>query len=247
VLDQTDVSLINLDEWSQSVYGDVKEEMSNNSPKPCCSVVTLTQQFDASLYREFLTGRSVIGIPHVVNQMPYDWFCKKPPTVKTATFGSECGTSRTFVRQIADIRLHFGHLGVPVIEHRHVFGDNDSMIKSAIWSDAKLHERYVALSFHRVKEGMATDKMTLTDILSNENPANVLSKHWNHNEVWKSLPTLLLFWRYNGTFRIRGRSCCTQGKATTAEQDLIVCEINYPDNVKDQLHGMTGSIKIYMV
>jgi hypothetical protein len=191
VLDHAGLTPIDFDEWSRSIYGDVKEEMPNNSPKRQCKVVTSTKHFDAGLYGELLTGRSVTGIPHVVNQTPYDWFCKKLPTVKTATFGFEFGTSRTCVRQIVDIRQHFRYLGVHVIEHGQVFGDNESMIKSAIWFDAKLHERYVALSFHRVKEGMASDKMTLTHILSHENPADGLSKHWTHNEVWHTLETLL--------------------------------------------------------
>jgi hypothetical protein len=165
--------------------------MPNNAPNPCCKVVLSAIHFNTGLYRELLTGQSVTGMPHVVNQTPYDCFCKKLPAVGTMTFGSEFGTSRTCVKQIVDIRLHFGHLGVPEIEHSHVFADNESMIKSAIQFDAKLHERYVVLSFHRVKEGLAPNKMTLTHIPSHENPSSVLSKHWRHNEVWHTLETLL--------------------------------------------------------
>jgi hypothetical protein len=91
---------------------------------------------------------------------------------------------------MVDIRLHDRHLGVPVIERSHVFGDNESMIKSAIRFDALSHERYVALSLRRVKKGMSSCQMPF---LSNENPADVLSKHRSHNELWQSLQTLL-FW-----------------------------------------------------
>jgi hypothetical protein len=53
VMDHKDVTPIDLDAWSRSVYGDVKEEVPNNAPKPCSKVVTCTQHFDASLYRNF--------------------------------------------------------------------------------------------------------------------------------------------------------------------------------------------------
>jgi hypothetical protein len=128
-----------------------------------------------------------------VNQTPYDWFCKKQSTVETATYGSEFVAGRTCVEQIIDIRLYFRYLGVPVTERSHVFGDNESMIKSAIRFDAKLHKRHVALSFHRVREGMASDMMTMAHISSHENPADILSKHWSHNAVWHTLQPLL-FW-----------------------------------------------------
>jgi hypothetical protein len=146
--------------------------------------------------------------------MSYDWFCKKLPTVKKATYDSAHGASRPCVRQIVDIRLHFGYLLVPVIEHSHVFGDNKSMIKRAIRFDAILQERYVALSFNREKEGMASDRMTLAHILSHENAPDVLSK-------WQSLQTLLLVWRYNGMLYHRKWCLLIQLMMLVGETDLI--------------------------
>jgi hypothetical protein len=132
-------------------------------------------------------------MPHVVNQMPYGWFCKVQFTVNKTTYGAKFGASRTCVGQIVDTRLLFRYLGVPVIERSRVFGHIESMTKSTIRFDAEIQKRHVILSFHRVREGMAPDKMTLTHIPSHENPADVLSKHWSHNEVWRT-PKPLLFW-----------------------------------------------------
>jgi hypothetical protein len=40
VLDHTDVASTDLDEWSRSVFGDVKEEIPTNAPRPHGKPVT---------------------------------------------------------------------------------------------------------------------------------------------------------------------------------------------------------------
>jgi hypothetical protein len=75
--------------WSSSVYGDVKEIIPTEIPEPKGKYVTLSHYFDANLYQDMVTGRSVTAILHFLNQTPMDWYSKKQATVETATFGSE--------------------------------------------------------------------------------------------------------------------------------------------------------------
>ena len=56
---------------------------------------------------------------------------------------------------------------------------------------SKLHKRHNALSFHRVRE-------SITHIRSEDNPADILSKHWSYNCVWK-LTRPILCWRGDTT------------------------------------------------
>ena len=95
-----------------------------------------------------LTGRSVMGILHLVNQTPIDWFSKKQATIETATHGSEFVAARTCVEQIIDLRTTLRCLSVPIREKSRMFGDNKSVVDSATRIDAKLHKRHTALSFH---------------------------------------------------------------------------------------------------
>ena len=76
-------------DWAQSVYGNVKEVIPEDCPKPLGKYVTLSHYVDANLYHDMLSGRSVTGILHFVNKCPIDWYSKKQGTVETATFGSE--------------------------------------------------------------------------------------------------------------------------------------------------------------
>jgi len=82
-------------DWKYSCYADAEEEIPPNSPKPKGKSITVTSYFDANLYHDVISGKSVTGILHLFNQTPIDWFSKLQSTVETATFGSEYVAART--------------------------------------------------------------------------------------------------------------------------------------------------------
>ena len=57
-----------------------------------------------------------------------------------------------------------------------------------------MHKKYVALSFHRVREDIAAKIITYHFVNVKINPADVLSKNWAHYSVWETLKPLL-FWK----------------------------------------------------
>ena len=180
-------------DWDALVYGEISEILPTDAPEPLGHPVTLTHFVDANLYHDMLTGRSVTGILHLANQTPIDWFCKKQATVETATYGSEFVAARTCVEQIIDLRNTLRYLGVPVREKSRMFGDNKSVVDSATRIHAKLHKRHTALSFHRVREAIASGFVSFHFVNGKRNPANILSKHWSFGDVWPLLQPLL-FW-----------------------------------------------------
>ena len=180
--------------WAKSVYGDIKEQIPKDCPKPLGKYVTLTHYVDANLMHCLLTGRSVTGILHFLNKTPMDWYTKKQSTVETATYGSEFVAARTCVEQIIDLRLTLRYLGVPIRERSYMFGDNGSVVDSSMHINAKLHKRHTMLSFHRVREAVASGMVLFSHIPGQLNPADILSKHWGYANVWTQL-RCLLFWR----------------------------------------------------
>lgn len=72
-----------------------------------------------------------------------------------------------------------------------MFGDNESVVNSSIQIDAKLHKRHNALSFHRVREAIASGHYVFTHIPGENNPADILSKHWGYSSVWHMLKVLM--------------------------------------------------------
>jgi hypothetical protein len=49
------------------------------------------------------------------------------------------------------------------------------------------------LSFHRVRECIASGMVGFYFIKGDSNPADILSKHWGYSNIWSQLKTLL-FW-----------------------------------------------------
>jgi hypothetical protein len=155
--------------------------------------VVTTSYFDANLYHDWVNGRSVSGILHFLNKTPIDWYTKKQNTVETATYGSEFIAGRITVDQLTDIRTTLRYLGVHVHDKAYMFGDNESMVMSCKFPHSKLHKRHNALSFHRVREAIASGMVSIHHIPGSMNPADILSKHWSYTKVWPMLRPLL-FW-----------------------------------------------------
>ena len=112
-------------------------------------------------------------------------------TVETATYGAEFVSARTCVEQLVDLRNTLRYLGVPLREKTYIFGDNESVVNSSIQPHAKLHKRHNILSFHRVREAMASGNYVFSHIAGENNPADILSKHWGYRSIWHMLKTLL--------------------------------------------------------
>ena len=191
--DYSDLPNIEFD-WSRSIYGELEEIIPSDAPKPLGKPVTFTHYVDANLMHDMATGRSVTGILHLINKTPVDWYSKKQATVETATYGSEFVAARTCVEQIIDLRNTLRYLGVPVNEKSYMFGDNDSVINSSMQIHAKLHKRHTMLSFHRVRECIASGMVSFHFIPGTINPADILSKHWGYSQVWTQLKAVL-FWK----------------------------------------------------
>jgi hypothetical protein len=178
-------------DWSSSVYGDVKEIIPTDIPEPKGKYVTLSHYFDVNLYHDKVTGRSVTAILHFLNQTPMDWYSKKQATVETATFGSEFITARTTIDQIVDLRMTLCFLGIPIREKSYIFRDNKTVIDASSTPHAKLHKRHNALSFHHVREAVASKYVTIFHLPGEYNPADILSKHWAYASVWRTMNALL--------------------------------------------------------
>jgi hypothetical protein len=171
-------------DWECTCYADAKEEIPIGAPKPKGKAVTMTTFFDANLYHDLISGKSVTGVLHMFNQTPIDWFSKLQSTVETATFGSEYVAARTTTEQIIDLHLTLRYLGVPINGRSMLFGDNKSVVNSAAIPHLKMHKRWVALSYHRVQWSIAAGISNIWHVAGAKNPSDILSKHWDMPSVW---------------------------------------------------------------
>ena len=120
--------------------------MPTDLPEALGKDIVLTTFVDANLYHDLITGRSVTGVLHLINQTPVDWFTKRQATVETATYGSEFVAARIATDQILDMRLTLRYLGVPVNGSTYLFGDNQSVITSSTLPHSPLSKRQNIIS-----------------------------------------------------------------------------------------------------
>ena len=91
------------------------------------------------------------------------------------------------------MRITSRYLGVPIRSASCMFGDNRSVVDSSMTPHGKTHKRHMALSFHRVRESVAAKIVSYHFVDGKNNPADILSKHWAHNDIWPLLKPIL-FW-----------------------------------------------------
>ena len=72
-----------LDKLKNTIYGDVKEMVPDDAPKPLGRPVVTTAYVDANLYHN--TGRSRTSVLHVLNQTLINWYSKRQATVPAQT------------------------------------------------------------------------------------------------------------------------------------------------------------------
>ena len=178
-------------DWCYSVYGNVQEVLPKDLPKPLGKRVIITTYKDANLYHDMLTGRAVTGILHFFNQTLGDWYSKRQAVVETATFGSEFTAARIATDQIMDLRMTLRHLGVPVFQKTYMFGDNQAVVTNSTIPHSTLSKRHNALAYHRVREAIAAKVLGYYWIDGKCNPADIVSKHWGYQQVYKLLQPIL--------------------------------------------------------
>ena len=170
-------------DWATTIYGNLKEELPWDAPKPYGPMVIMTTYVDANLCHDMTTGRAVTGILHLLsNQIPVNFYTKKQATVESATYGSEFVAKRTATEQVIDLRTSLRYLGVYLEGATYLLGDNKTVVDSSMIIVSRLHKRHVILSSHRVHEAIASKIIYFIHLPGAINPADILSKAWGYQQ-----------------------------------------------------------------
>lgn len=74
-----------------------------------------------------------------------------------------------------------------------MFGDNQAVVNNSAIPHSCLSKRHNALSYHRVREAIAGNIINYFWIDGKLNPADIVSKHWAHPQVWHLLQPILFY------------------------------------------------------
>jgi hypothetical protein len=92
-----------------------------------------------------------------------------------------------------DIRYTLRAFGVPLDGPAWLLGDNQSVITSSTIPHSQLGKRHNALSYHRVREAVASKILYFCKIAGSQNPSDVLTKYLPYATFWP-LVQPFLFW-----------------------------------------------------
>jgi hypothetical protein len=162
-------------EWKDH-YPDAAVQMPKNVPTPLGKPVVVTGWWDASHASNQVTRRSHTGIILFCNKCPVIWYSKRQNTVESSTFGSEFVAGRIAVDLIEALVYKLMCFGVNVMLPADLYGDNESVCKMAQMPSAKLTKKHTAISFHRVREAVASGLVRVAHEGTKTNISDLLTK-----------------------------------------------------------------------
>jgi hypothetical protein len=248
-------------DWEQTVYGGINEELPEDMPDPKGKPVRITTYEDANLMHDLVTGRSMTGILHLLNQTPIHWYSRKQGSVETATYGSEFVAAKIATEQIMDLKYTLRMMGVPLDGPAWMFGDNQSVLTSANVPHSSLNKRHNALAYHRVREAISAKVLYFIYVPSKKNAADIFTKFLPWVDFWP-LVQPLLFWKgetmkhvdprmplselvaflKESVDGLRGVTRGTDGSVVNPTTDLSGVEVKVKDSTESQVVTSTEDI-----
>ena len=162
-------------DW-QDFYGNDKEELPADMPKPLGEAIQMTAFVDSDHAGNLITRRSQIGYILFCNQAPIIWYSKRQNTVEASTSGAEFIAARTCLEAVEALQFKLCMFGVPVAGPTDVMCDNNSVVNNAQRPESVLSKKHLSICFHRVREAVARCIIRVGKIESTRNLADLFTK-----------------------------------------------------------------------
>ena len=162
-------------DWKE-MYGDVKEAIPPNAPKPRGKEVDLRLYVDSDHATETKTRRSRTGFLVYLNMAPIIWYSKRQPTVETSVFGAEFVAMKNGIETVRGLRYKLRMMGIPISGPTYVYCDNKSVVNNSQSPESTLKKKSNAICYHATRESVAMGESLVTHIPTDENPADLCTK-----------------------------------------------------------------------
>jgi hypothetical protein len=162
-------------------YDGAEEEIGEGFPEAFGKELETSVFFDADHAHDHMTRRSITGIMVFVGSTPVLWPSKHQGCIATSTYTAEFVAMRSAVEEAISIRYMLRCMGVPVTNPTNLYGDNFGVIQSANIPEGELKKKHVAISYHYVREAIASGYINAIWVKSHENFADVCTKALGSN------------------------------------------------------------------
>ena len=170
-----DHSLFEIHDW-RHFYGDIKEPIPPDAPKPRGKEVDLLMDVDSDNAGDKVTRRSRTGYFIKMNSALIAFLSKKQPTVETSVFGAEFVAMKHGVERLRGIRYKLRMMGVPISGPSYIRGDNMSVVKNTRSPESTIKKKSNQICYHFIRESVAMGESLVAHIDTNENTADLATK-----------------------------------------------------------------------
>ncbi len=170
--EKLDINLLDFSE--QYLYAN--EEIDKRFPRPLGQELSVSVFFDSDHAHDKTTSRSISGVIVLVGSTPVIWRSKRQGAVQTSTYGAEFSAMRLATEEAITIRYMLRSLGIHVSKPTDISGDNAGVIVNATMPEATLKKKHIALSYHSVRESVASGIIHPSKVSSKNNIADLLTK-----------------------------------------------------------------------
>ena len=160
-------------------------------PTPLGEELTTSIFFDSDHAHDKVTGRSIPDIITMVGRTPITWKLRRQGAIATSTYGAEFSAMRLATEEAHIIRYMLRSLGIKVEKPYYMYGDNLGVIQNATTPEGVLKKKHVALSFHFVREAVATGVVAPRKLGSPDNFADVMTKPLDKNSFMGHIGEIL--------------------------------------------------------
>lgn len=178
--------------WSD-FYGDVKETLPPNAPKPRGRDVIIRVYVDSDHAGEELTRRSRTGYIIYVNMAPVLWYSKRQGTIESSVFGAEFVAMKTATEAARGLRYKLRMMGIEVPLPTYIYGDNMSVIHNTQRPESTLKKKSIAICYHFMRESVAMGESLTGHVRSEDNPADICTKVIGGGVIRERLTAMILF------------------------------------------------------
>jgi hypothetical protein len=165
-------------DWTD-FYRGAKEPIPTNAQPPRGCAVQINCFVDADHAGNRVTRCSQTGILIFLNRAPIIWYLKAQNTVETSTFSSEFTAMRIAVELLESLRYKLCMFGIPLEGPDNTFCDNTSVVASSTLPTSTLKKKHNSISYHRVREAIATNMLHIAWVETGKNVADMLTKPLN--------------------------------------------------------------------
>jgi hypothetical protein len=131
---------------------------------------------DADHAHDKVTGRSITGLLSIIGSTPATWAARRQSAVSTSTFSAEFLALRRAVEEAVTLRYHLRSMGIKVESATPIWVDNMGVVLNATNPASSLNKKWVALSYHFVREHQANGVVSIRKIASSDNYSDPMTK-----------------------------------------------------------------------